>query len=271
MAAGLLIAGTALTDQVLRQPLDDGVTTLLLLGADQGPPRGGSPLRARADAFHLLFVASDLSHATFVNVPRDAWVPVAGRGTTRINACLNGGPDTCVATVERLWGVDVDDWVVTSMLGMGRAFQEFGGVEIDVPRSLAHGGPDISPGVQRLQLGALTYARDRKNRPGGDFDRSAAQAELLIAAHRKVVADGVSVDEVMRVADILRRHTITSASTRDLLRYAFAATDVPPANVATVTLPGGTGRAGAASVVFLGGDAAGIVADAADDGRVGAG
>lgn len=264
--AVLLVATTVASDRLLHQPLGGEVLTLLLLGSDQGPPRGGDPAYGRADAFHLLFVARDRSHATFVNVPRDAWMDVPGRGPSRINACLRAGPDRCVATVERRWGINVDDWFVTSMLGMGRAFEEFGGVEIDVERPLQAGGPDLTAGVQRLGLGALTYARDRKGRPGGDYTRTAAQAELLAAAHRELLGAGPSVRDVMDAVGILRRHTVTSASPRALLRYAFAATEVAPRRVAGVTLRGSAGPS--RGVVSLGAEAARLVADAADDGRV---
>lgn len=269
----LLVAATTAVAGLVHQPLDDdGVITILLLGADQGPPRGGSPEQARADAFHLLFVSPDRQHATFLNIPRDAWVPVAGRGTTRINACLNRGPEACVETVEQLWGLEVDDWFLTSMLGMAKAFAEFGGVEIDVPHRLADGGPDItSTGPQRLKIDALTYARDRKNRPDGDFGRTAAQAELLAAAHRELVAGGASVADVVDAVRILRTHSLTSAAPARLLRYAFAAAGLPPGNVTSVNLPGRSGRAGEASVVFLTDGARGIVADAAADGRIGDG
>lgn len=269
----LLLLGAVATDagRLAVVPVRDRVITVLLLGADAGPPRSGTPLSARADAFHLLFVSPDRRHATIVNVPRDAYVPVARWGTTRINACLNSGPENCVDTVESLWGVQVDAWVVTSMLGMGRAFEAFGGVEIDVDRTLTDGGPEITPGRRRLGLQALTYARDRKHRPGGDFDRTAAQAELLMAAHRELAeGGGAGPGSLMRAARIFRRYTISSMSARQLLAYAFVAGSLPPRNVRSVTLPGGAGNAGGASVVFLRSDAASIVRDAAD-GRMGDG
>lgn len=265
--AAAAVAGTG----ILHWPLGGDVVTLLLLGSDRGPPRAEGPLsdRADADGFHVVFVAGDSSHATMVNVPRDAWVSLPGHGRSRIAGCLNYGPETCVATVEALWDLEVDDWLLTSMWGLGSAFEEFGGVEIEVDRPLTSGGPDLAPGVQRLGFGALTYARDRKSRPGGDFDRTAAQAELLRAAHRTLAAEGVSVREVADALAILRRHTITSAGSSELLRYAFAAAELAPEDIADVTLPGQVGWAGPANVVFLDPQAAGIVADAADDARVG--
>lgn len=264
----LLGAGAGAADRWWSAPVDDGVITLLLLGSDQGPPRGGSPLAARADGFHLLFVSPDRRHATVLNVPRDAYVPVVGMGHTKINACLAGGPDRCVATVESVFGVDVDHHLVTSMHAFADAFEQLGGLDVDVPRRLTGGGPDLVAGPQHLNgYEVLTYARDRKNRPGGDLDRTHAQGEVLARAHAAVVAEA-DLAAVARVAGIVARHTVTDASAGDLLRYALAARSLPPQQVVNRTLPGSIGTAGRASVIRLPERAYALVRDAADDGRL---
>jgi LCP family protein required for cell wall assembly len=271
LVLGSLAGSAAAGARWLLAPVDDGVITLLLLGSDAGPPRTGDAARGRADGFHLLFVSPDRQHATFVNVARDAWVPVAGRGNDKINSCLVGGPERCVETAERAFGVDVDHYLLTSMHGFAHAFEQFGGVEVHVDRALTMGGPDIGPGTQRLNgYEALTYARDRKNRPRGDFDRSAAQSELLARAHQEVVL-GADLGSIARAVAILSRHVVTDIPDADLLRYGYAAMTLPPANVANVTLPGRIGTAGSASVIHLDQAAYAIVRDAADDGRVSAG
>lgn len=264
LIVGSLAGSAGAAGRWLVTPVEDGVITLLLLGSDAGPPRGGSPAAGRADAFHLLFVSEDRQHATFVNIARDAYVPIPGRGNGKINSCLTGGPERCVATVEQTFGIDVDHYLLTSMHAMADAFEEFGGIDVHVDRPLTMGGPDIAAGDQHLNgFQALTYARDRKNRPRGDFDRSAAQAELLALAHAKAVA-GADLGSIARTVAILSRHVITDIPDAMLLRYGYAAMTLPPQNVASVTLPGRIGTAGAASVIWLGGEAAALVADAAD-------
>jgi LCP family protein required for cell wall assembly len=269
LAAATTIAATGVaTSRWLSAPVDDGVITLLLLGSDQGPPRGGPPDQARADAFHLLFVSPDRQHATFVNLPRDAYVPVPGRGRTKINSCLVAGPSRCVETVESVFGVDVDHHLLTSMHGLADAFEQFGGLDVDVERALSNGGPDIAAGQQHLNgYEVLTYTRDRKNRPDGDFGRSHAQSEVLARAHADLVSDP-DLGSVARAVAILARHTITDASPADLLRYGYAALELPPGNVDNVNAPGDVGFAGEASVVRLRDEAYALIRDAADDGRV---
>jgi polyisoprenyl-teichoic acid--peptidoglycan teichoic acid transferase len=264
-------AAAATVDRfLLPQVGDEEVLTLLLLGSDEGPMRSANPLVGRADGFQLLFVSGDRQHATFVSIPRDAYVSVHGRGTTRINACLVNGPENCVTTVEQEFGVEVDGYLLTSMHGFARAVGAFGGLTVDVPTPVFDGGHDIpSAGVQHLEgFQALTYARDRKNRPGGDFGRSQAQAELLAIAHRDVVEAG-ELDAVLEAVKILRRHTVTDLSGAELIRLGFEALQLPPENVQRVLAPGNHAMAGAAAVVRLESRAYELIRDAAADARIG--
>lgn len=243
------------------------VLTVLLMGSDTGPPRAGDPARGRADGFQLLFVSADRQHASLVSVPRDSWVPVSGRGNSRINSCLTGGPQRCVETVQALWGLRVDGWVVTSMWGFADAVNEFGGLTVDITRPVSTGGEDITTtGLQAINgYQALTWARDRKTRPGGDFTRSRSQAELLAVGQAHLYARGTA-GAAQAVADIIARRATTSFSGAELSAYALQALRLPPGNVRRIGLPGRPGWAGPASVVFLEPSAAGIVADAAVDG-----
>jgi LCP family protein required for cell wall assembly len=270
LAFSLLGSTLAVTTTVRGADAADGrVLTVLLLGSDAGAPRSGDPARGRADGFQLLFVSADRQHASLLSVPRDSWVPVAGRGTTRINACLTSGPQTCVRTVEQLWGINVDGYVLTSMWGFADAVNDFGGLVVDVTRPVSDGGENInSTGLQAINgYQALTWARDRKSRPGGDFTRSRSQAELLAIGQAHLHARGTA-DAAALVASIIRLRGQTSFSDAELANYALQALRLPPGNVRRVGLPGRPGWAGPASVVFLEGNAASIVADAAADGIV---
>jgi LCP family protein required for cell wall assembly len=248
---------------------DGDVLTILLLGSDEGPWRRGDTLRGRADGFQLLFVAGDRQHATFVSIPRDAYVRVPGRGNSRIKACLVNGPERCVETVESVFGVKVDAYLVTSMRGFSRAVTRLGGVEVDAPQAIDLDGNRIPAGLSRLDGNqALAYARARKGRPGGDFARSQSQAELLALIHAEVVADP-SPARLFEVLAIARRHTITNLSGAELTSLAFEALRLPPENVQRVLAPGSAPMMGGASVGRLHDRAYQIIRDAAADGRVG--
>lgn len=268
-AVALLAGGTAGAAERWLTPDPDGeVLTLLLLGSDGGPPRADNLTSARADGFQLLFVSADRRHATFVSVPRDSWVAVPGRGNTRINACLNRGPERCVETAESVFGIEVDGYLLTSMRGFIRGVYEFGDIEVDVPRSLVVGFTSVAPGQQGLDgKEALVYARDRKSRPDGDYGRSRAQAELLALAHEQSLAQGDTA-AVLHAVSVLRRHTVTDIPPPQLVQYGFQALHLPPENVARRLAPSRLGTAGAASVSYLDAAAYDLIRDAAEDGRI---
>ena len=271
LAVVFALGGAAVAADRMLLPAPDGEPlALLLLGSDGGPPRNDAMLSARADGFQLLFVSGDRRHATFVSVPRDAYVPVAGRGTTRINACLNRGPQACVETVEQAFSIAVDGYLVTSMNGYKAAVDAFGGLTVDVPTPVFDGGQSIPEAGRQELTGsqALVYGRDRKNRPGGDFARTQAQAEMLAIAHADAVA-AADVRTALEVAAILRRHTVTDLSGAQLARLALEALRLPPDNVERVLAEGSPANVGGASVVRLSQGAYDLIRDAAEDGRVG--
>lgn len=260
--------GVVVSDRVSAVPAtpDGEVLTLLLLGADEGELDGQL---GRADAFHLAFLSGDRQDATLVSVPRDAWVPVPGRGTTKINACLVDGPDVCVATVEDHFGIDVDHVVVTTLDAFATAIDQLGGVELDVDRALEL-SPEhrLEPGRQLLSgADALVYARDRTHRADGDLGRSRAQGELLAALHARL-ADDPSLTAMATAAATLRMHTVTDLTEVELVQLGLQVARLDGGRITLAQTPGAPAMVGPASVVLLDEDAVPLVQDAADDGRL---
>lgn len=272
LLAVLLVAGAAAAvEQLLRAPVAEGETiTILLLGSDTGPMRNSDPLRGRADAFHLLAVSPERDQVTFVSFPRDSYVAVPGRGQTRINACLNGGPENCLATIQANWGFTPDHYVLTDFNGLKQAIHRFGGIEVDVQHTTRDGGTAITQTGPQVISGsqALSYSRDRKNRPGGDFARSEAQTRILRAGHQKLWDRGMSPAQVARTVAILQQTTVTDMSADRLLRLAFLAATIAPDQVEQATLSGNSTMIGGASMVRLHDSAHGIIRSVGEDGRL---
>jgi polyisoprenyl-teichoic acid--peptidoglycan teichoic acid transferase len=276
----LPLIGLAMERVVAVGPSSDQPLAILLLGSDAGPPREDFTLTGRADGFQLLFVSADRQNATIVSIPRDSWVPVPGFGETKINACLTRGPENCVETVESAFDITIDAYFVTSMWGFADAVNEFAGcppgpgectrgITVDVAftcTSQCGGLPIERAGPQQLNgYQALTYARVRKGREGGDFGRSQGQAELLALAHAEMRAEG-SVARMMDALRILRRHSATDLTMPQLARLGLDAMRLDPANVERQLAPSVVATIGAASAVRLLPEAYPLIADAADNG-----
>lgn len=267
VAALLAAAPAAASIQLAARPLEDDRYTLLVMGSDQGPWRSGNVLGGRADAIHVVSVVPSQKAASILSFPRDSYVQVPGRGTTRINAALVSGPDTAVATVEGLTGIEIDDWIVTGMRAFHSGVTTFGGVEIDVPKRLQIDDNVLQPGRKRLDgPQALLYGRDRKTRSDGDFGRNRAQAELLAAMHRELIAKDPSPTELAGTLVTLRRHTVSSIPPARMLLLSRVALQVNPKKVVRRQVPGSNANRGGAAVVVLGGGAEALYADLRDDG-----
>jgi polyisoprenyl-teichoic acid--peptidoglycan teichoic acid transferase len=224
--------------------------TVAVVGSDARPNEDRE--QTRADSIHFVVLAGD-GAAAVVGLPRDSWVPIAGAGTSKVNAALaNGGPETMMATFTELTGAEFDGYLLTGFAGFQGMIEVLGGLEIEVPRALndRSAKASIEAGLQLLSASdALAFTRVRKALPDGDFGRQANGGLALIAAATMVKTLGpVAIPGLMEQTYDLYS---TDMSAEGLLTLAVAITQVDPALVANAVAAGSPGMAGSASVVFL--------------------
>jgi polyisoprenyl-teichoic acid--peptidoglycan teichoic acid transferase len=232
---------------------------LLTIGSDSGAPkfgRGGSAEGGRADSLQLIVLDTVRRQGLIMSFPRDSYVPIPGSGTNKINAAMAfGGPRLLVATFERLTGLRIDYYVLTSFDGLTDIVNRVGGVRVGVDMNLrdSFAGAFLNKGSQTLRGSqALAYARARKTVPGGDLARSRHQGQVLLgglATYQRQVAKDPS--RVMAWLAIMRDEVKTDLPFPELLRLALFATKVPPAKIRNQVVPSVPGSAGSASVVRL--------------------
>jgi LCP family protein required for cell wall assembly len=210
----------------------------------------------RADALQLIVLDAARRRGSILSFPRDSYVPIPGHGTNKINAAMAfGGPPLLVATFERLTGLTIDYYALTSFDGLTDMVNKVGGVQVNVDMNLRDhfAGAFLDKGRRKLRGGqALAYARARKTLPGGDFDRSRHQGQLLLGGlgtFQQQVAENPA--RVMTWLGVLRDEVRTDVPFPELLRLALLATKVPPSSIKNLSVPGAAGMAGGASVVHL--------------------
>jgi LCP family protein required for cell wall assembly len=232
---------------------------LLTIGSDAGAPRhgrGGSMESGRADALQLVVLDTVKRRGAVLSFPRDSYVNIPGHGTNKINAAMSfGGPRLLVATFEQLTGLPIDYYALTSFDGLTDIVNKVGGVQVNVDMNLndRFAGAFLDKGRQELSgRQALAYARARKTLPGGDFDRSRHQGQILLGGlgtfQRQVAKDPA---RVMTWLAAMRDEVRTDLHFPELLRLALVATRVPAANLRNVPVPSVAGSASGASVVRL--------------------
>jgi LCP family protein required for cell wall assembly len=242
---------------------------ILALGSDARP---GQPVaRERSDSIHIIGIDTVHHRATILGFPRDSFVNIPGFGRSKINnTLLYGGPPLAVRTLERLTGIPIDLWMLTSFNGLSNMVQGIGGIQIDVPRPMhdIYSHANFSAGPHHLKgWQALAFARDRHSLPNGDFDRSADQGLLFRAALtqlRKAFARDPSV--VFHWMSVGWHNISSDLTAPQLLDLALTATHIPTSNVNNLVVPGSGGNYGLASVVFISPAAQAIYAAMRKDG-----
>lgn len=175
--------------------------TILVMGVDQRPGETYPPL---ADAMLLMTLDPRTGDAAVLSIPRDLYVDIPGYGPNRINTAYlfgeaygeaGGGPGLAVRTVERVFGVHVDHWVVFRFTAFEQGIDLIGGVDVDVQRAIydpayptANYGTELfalAAGPQHLDgATALKYARTRHG--DSDLRRSARQRQVLLAVKERL-------------------------------------------------------------------------------------
>ena len=118
-------------------PKPGGPLTVLAVGSDtRSLGKGASSIFGstenvsgqRSDTIMLLRIVPATSSVAIMSIPRDLLVPIAGMGTTRINAAFDSGPDLLVSTVEHDLGIDVNHFMVVNFYSFTEIADAIGGV-----------------------------------------------------------------------------------------------------------------------------------------------
>lgn len=228
----------------------DKVVWILALGSDARP--GQSVLRSRSDAIQLVGVNGRTHHAVTIGIPRDSYVSIPGHGRDKINsAMVYGGPQATAQAVAGLTGIRPDYVFVTSFKGLVRMVAGIHGVRVKVTYPMSIGPYRFRPGMRNLSGGeALAFSRIRYGLPRGDFDRSMDQGQLLKGGLATVLGKIERRGFLERALGLMARYADTNVGPVELYRLAHTVLAVDPKKVRVCVVPGGTGYAGSASVVF---------------------
>ncbi len=247
------------------RPVPGKPVFVLVMGQDARPGQAQS----RGDALHVIGINPEARQATILNIPRDTWTNIPGRGVDKINAAsYHGGPALQARAVSALVGVDISVVLSTGFQGFADMVDELGGVNVDVPVAMNDptSGAVFPKGTVRMDGGAaLAFARNR-SLSGGDFTRTHDQGILILAGLSKLRDSAPNAANTLKWMAVLARHTrFDGIGLGDLYRLGRLALTIDPANVRNVTMPGSAGRAANQSVVFAGDGAPGLFADFRDD------
>jgi LCP family protein required for cell wall assembly len=241
------------------EPTGEPPVTFLLVGSDtRGHTADGEDPDGRSDAIMIARFSGDRRHAQLISIPRDSWVDIPGYGKNKINAAYSfGGPSLLIQTVEQLTRVRIDHYMAIDFDGIIQVTDDLGGVDVVVAETTTNGDYTFPAGANHLSGKQVRYyLGQRKNLPGGDFDRVKRQQQYLKAMFGKLFSSDTFTDPGRLDAALLAVTRAVSIDdglgNGDLVSLAYSMRNVTPGRVEFFTAPVlGTGREGSASVVYL--------------------
>jgi len=218
--------------------LDGAWTNILLLGRDSRDTADSG----LTDTMIVLSVNSGSGRIKMTSLMRDTMVPIAGRGTHKLNAAhAYGGPNLAMKTVNQAFGLNISHYASVDFISFPQIIDSIGGIELDVSEAeLPHinsninmqkkiwkdQGIDTSPletfgkNTHLTGLQALAFSRIRKL--DSDYQRASRQRAVLDAMLKKVRSTtnpltlGATVMSLIKYVD-------TNVGMIDMTRYAAAA------------------------------------------------
>lgn len=183
-------------------PIEENVMNILIIGQDLRPNESG---RGRSDSMMILSYNRKEGKASIVSLMRDVWVPIKGHDWNRLNTPFRfGGPGLAVNTINDLFNLDIQNYIIINFDGMAELVDKIGGVDVKITKSEAAFYNKsykwgVKEGTQRLNgEQALLHARNRKS-GGGDFERTRRQQEIMFAVYNKML----KVRDPILLADLI--------------------------------------------------------------------
>ncbi len=181
---------------------DPDVMNILLLGTDS---RDVKVDRGRSDTMIVLSYNKKTGEAKMISLLRDGLVPIEGYGWNRINtAYIFGGVGLAINTVNQLFDLDIQRFVVIDMGGTEAFVDHIGGVDVKLTRAEvdfynSNYGTSYTVGINHLSPSmTLTHMRNRS--VDNDFGRTRRQRDVITAIIQTVL-NQKSLTEILQLVE----------------------------------------------------------------------
>jgi polyisoprenyl-teichoic acid--peptidoglycan teichoic acid transferase len=224
-------------------PLDHRIN-ILLMGVDSNGRNTQRFVGTRSDTMMLVSVDPQSKKVGVVSIPRDSRVTIPGHGEDKINAAhAFGGPDLAVSTVQSVFTVPIERYVVVDAQGLKRLFEILGPVEVLVEKKMFYtdraAGLHIAlkPGLQTLDpTQAEEYVRFRHDRTG-DIGRIDRQQWFLRQVYKKLSEPQI----ILKLPDLFNaanEYVVTNLTVQEMAQLAAFAKDMTPTQIESGITPG---------------------------------
>ena len=201
---------------------DEDIFNILVMGTDS---RDITADRGRSDAMIIVSYNKKDGSIKLTSLLRDSLVPIAGHDWNRINtAYFFGGVGLAINTVNDLYNLDIQNFVVFDLNGVEDFIDYIGGVDVTLTQEevdlykLYGWGKDLTAGENHLSgKYALNHMRNRTI--GSDFARTQRQRDTIVAVMTKILTQK-SLTEIYDIVDYAFGLVKTNMSAKTLASHA---------------------------------------------------
>ncbi|MCQ2958021.1 MAG: LCP family protein [Candidatus Gastranaerophilales bacterium] len=217
---------------------------ILLLGVDSNGD-GADPFEGtRTDTIMLVTFDKGSKSASVISIPRDSKVYIGGHGIDKINSAhAVGGIDETIRTVQDMFGVKIDHYVLVNNAGLKEIVKIFGTIPVTVEKRLryrdyaGHLFVNLDPGKQELNAEQVEQFVRFRHDAVGDIGRMERQRMLMKGLVTKLQSPE-SISKLPEVISTASKYVQTDMNVFDMTRYAGIAKSMNLDDVMTATLPG---------------------------------
>lgn len=171
----------------------DDVVTIYVSGVDVE----GSPTENRNSDVNIIMSINTKTHQIFLlNTPRDFYVPlnISNGVPDKLTHAGCYGVDCSVATLEMLYGIEIDHYIKLNFTGFVSIIDALGGVDVysEYEFTSYHGNDHFVVGYNHMNgIQALGFARERYSFPTGDNQRGRNQMAVINAIIKKLASSEI--------------------------------------------------------------------------------
>ena len=197
--------------------IDSDIINILVLGTDS---RNVVTDRGRSDTMIVVSYNKKLGEIKMVSFLRDMLVPIEGYDWNRINtAYFFDGVGLSINTVNQLFGLDIQYFVVVDLNGARDFIDYIGGVEIALSESEAK-VIGVTYSKEPILLDGATALLHMRNRSSdSDFGRTERQREVIVAVFKKILSEK-SLPEILDITKYAMGMVKTNISATTLTSLA---------------------------------------------------
>ncbi|WP_243129218.1 LCP family protein [Hathewaya massiliensis] len=209
---------------------DKNITNIALFGLDSREVDGKDD--PRSDSIMVVTIDKERNKIKISSIIRDTYVDIKGRGMDKINHAYHfGGPELAVGTINKNFGLAIEDFASINFYGLRKVIDTIGGIETNITseelkyingyiRDIAkiekiEPTPVTKTGKQTLNgLQAVAYCRIRYT-SGGDERRAERQRYVLSQMLKK--AQKISPTKYAGLITEMLPNVKTSLSSSEIL------------------------------------------------------